>query len=195
MVFAINVSNRDNILIQSQSKQWARWAKKAQFGDKKAYTTLLRDIVPFIQSVLAGRLANQDWADDITQDILLSVHKSLHTYDPSRPFRPWLMSIITFRKTDYLRRYYRKRRHKSTGLDNPEFIEEHVTHSPHAGEWKDVQAQLQDLPDKQRKVIELMKIKGYTAKETAKKLDMSVSAVKVSAHRTMKKLTKAQGER
>ena len=47
---------------------------------------------------------------------------------------------------------------------------------------------LADLPDKQRKVFELIKLHGYSAQEVADEMGMSVSAVKVSAHRTMNKL-------
>jgi DNA-directed RNA polymerase specialized sigma24 family protein len=39
----------------------------------------------------------------------------------------------------------------------------------------------------------MMKIEGYTAKETAARLGMNESAVKVSAHRTMHKLKELLG--
>ena len=51
-----------------------------------------------------------------------------------------------------------------------------------------IEEAMSSLPEKQRVIVELMKIEGYTAKEVAKKLDMSESAVKVSAHRTYKLL-------
>jgi len=137
-----------------------------------------------------GRVANVDWVDDITQDILISVHKSLHTFSSDRPFRPWLMSIITFRKTDFLRKHYSRRGNMQTDLDDLSFQKNHVTNPTHAGEFKDIEKAMNALPDKQRKVFEMIKIKGYSAQEVANEMNMSVSAVKVSAHRTMKKLKK-----
>ena len=53
---------------------------------------------------------------------------------------------------------------------------------------KDIESALADLPENQRKVFEMIKIHGYSAKEVADEMGMSVSAVKVSAHRTMNKL-------
>ncbi len=171
-----------------REESWREWAKQAQAGDKAAYTLLLKDIVPFIRSVVMPTLANPDWVDDVTQDVLISVHKSLNTYSADRPFRPWLSTIIHFRRTDFLRRHYGARDNKRTTLENVDFQREHVTNSPFAGELKDIEKALDTLSGKQRKVFELIKIEGYTPKEVAGQMDMSVSAVKVSVHRSMKKL-------
>jgi len=175
---------------KTQSKQWSEWAAAAQAGDQKAYAKLLKDIVPSIQNILAGRLANYDWVDDITQEVLISVHKSLKTYSPERSFRPWLMAIVSFRRTDYLRKHYSSRQNVTTDLEDAGFQKGHVTNPLHAGEYIDVEKAMDALPAKQRKVFEMIKIKGYTAQEVADEMDMSVSAVKVSAHRTMKKIKK-----
>ena len=87
-----------------------------------------------------------------------------------------------------MRRYYSKRGDKKVDIENLDFQTEHVTKSEYAGELKDIEQALQDLPEDQRIIFQRMKIEGYTAKEVAKEMDMSVSAVKVSAHRTAKKL-------
>lgn len=173
---------------QLRGEVWQDWAIAAQEGNASAYNNLLREIAPFIRNSLVGGLANPDWADDITQEALISVHKSLKTYSPERPFRPWLMAIVNFRRTDFLRKHYNSRSDKQTPLDDLEFQKMHVTNPDHAGEYKDIENALQTLPEKQRKVFELMKIQGYTAQEVANQTGMSVSAVKVSAHRTMNKL-------
>ncbi len=172
---------------------WSNLAAKAQAGDKQAYAQLLNDIIPFTKSVIAGRLANPDWIDDITQEVLLSVHKSLKTYDPRMPFRPWLTAIIGFRKTDYLRKHYRQRDQKQMSVDVAEVHDLYVTNNEHAGEYKDIEEALNELPEKQRKVFQMIKIEGFTTQEVADKMNMTESAVKVSAHRTMKKLQKKLG--
>ncbi len=172
---------------------WTENAILAQSGDKSAYNELLRGIAPFIRNYILKSLANPDWADDITQEVLLSVHRSLETYSPDRPFRPWLMAIINFRRTDFLRKHYNARENKQTSLDSPDFLKTHVTEPNHAGEYKDIESALATLPEKQRRVFEMIKIEGYSAKEVANEMDMSVSAVKVSAHRTMNKLKEILG--
>ena len=177
----------------SQDDTWTQLAALSQKGDKAAYNQLLREIAPYIRNFVIKGLSNPDWADDIMQDVLVSVHKSLNTYSPDRPFRPWLMAIINFRRTDYLRKHYNSRQNKQTSMDDTAFIESHVTNPAHAGEYKDIEAALDSLPDNQRRVFEMIKLQGYTAKEVANQTGMSVSAVKVSAHRTMNKLKEILG--
>lgn len=172
----------------SKGEVWKDLAVRAQQGDKRAYAQLLHELVPFIKSVISGSLANQDWVEDIVQDVLISVHKSLSTYSGDRPFKPWVMSIIRFRKADLLRKYYKDLGHKKVSTENMEYYKQHVTDPGAVGELKDIEAALASLPEKQRKVFEMIKIHGYSTKEVAKEMGMSVSAVKVSAHRTMNKL-------
>jgi len=173
---------------QPRGDIWKDWAVAAQEGNKTAYNRLLSELAPFIRNYLISRVANPEWADDITQDVLISVHKSLKTYSGDRPFTPWLMAITNFRKTDFLRKHYSSRGDKQTTMDDAEFLSAHVTNPTHIGEYKDIEAALDSLPIKQRKVFEMMRIQGYTAKEVANEMKMSISAVKVSAHRTAGKL-------
>ena len=177
----------------TRDEQWNVWAAQSQAGDKKAYRQLLQDITPFIKSVIYNSLANPDWVDDLTQNILMSVHKSLNTYSPERPFKPWLMAIINFRHKDFLRAHYAKKHDKQAPFDEAILEKQYVTNPTHAGEYKDIEKAMAELPAKQRKVFRLMKIEGYSAKEVAEKMDMSVSAVKVSAHRTTNKLKERLG--
>ena len=172
----------------TQAEQWSRLAAEAQAGNKASYNQLLSEIFPYIRNSLVGGLANPDWADDIAQEVLISVHKSLHTYSGDKPFKPWLMAITNFRRTDFLRKHYAKRADKQAPIDVLEFSKEYVTHPEHAGEYKDIEKALQSLPEQQRKIFEMIKIHGFTAKEVANETGMSVSAVKVSAHRTTKKI-------
>lgn len=173
---------------QSRGDIWKDWAIAAQEGNKTAYNHLLSEVAAYTRNFLLSRVANPDWAEDITQEVLISIHKSLKTYSGDRPFVPWLIAIINFRKTDFLRKHYAARGDKQTDLENTEFLSEHVTNPDHAGEYKDIEAALDTLPLRQRKVFEMMRVQGYTAQEVANEMNMSVSAVKVSAHRTAHKL-------
>jgi hypothetical protein len=49
----------------SKAELWKSLAIQAQKGDQRAYGALLRDILPYIKSVLTGGLANPDWIDVI----------------------------------------------------------------------------------------------------------------------------------
>lgn len=166
---------------------WSQNAVLAQKGDARAYRALLTDIHPYIINAVSGQLANPEWAEEIAQEVLISVHKSLHTYQADRPFKPWLRAIINFRKSDFLRKHYRQKNHESVPLDDVDY-KENVTEPTAMGELKDIEGALDTLPDTQRRIFQMIKLEGQTIKDVAKTMDMSASAVKVSAHRTMKKL-------
>lgn len=173
------------------TSHWNELAQLSQQGDKRAYNTLLSEVFSYVRNYLVGGLSNTDAAEDIAQDVLVSIHKSLHTYSPDMPFKPWMMAIVHFRRADWLRSHYAKKKNKQTDLEDLAFQKQHVTEAPLAGEWKDMEAAVERLPAKQKTIFKLVRIEGYSMEEAAEKMEMTVSAVKVSVHRTLKKL---QGE-
>ena len=174
-------------------QDWQELAAAAQKGDKRAYHTLLQQLVPYIRNVLSGSLSDADAVEVIVQETLLSVHKSLKTYSPDLPFKPWLLAIVNFRRTDYLRKYYAGRQDRISPVDVLEFSDEHVTTQPSISELGEVELALSRLPERQRRIFRMIKIEGFSAQEVANEMGMNVSAVKVSAHRTLKKLREELG--
>lgn len=162
----------------------------AQNGDSKAYEHVLNEISQKIRGYLIKKLSNSDNAEDVLQEVLISIHRARHTYDSSRSLMPWIMSIVKFRFNDYLRKHYRSSLKDYVEISElqDKIADNDVTNEGFDSEL--LKKALQKLPQKQRKVVELMKVEGYTAKEVGGKLDMSVSAVKVTAHRAYKKLRK-----
>jgi RNA polymerase sigma factor (sigma-70 family) len=60
---------------------------------------------------MAAQALGRSAAEDVVQDVFLSVWKSAHTYDPQRgPVRPWLLQIAHFRIANELRRKSRRPR-------------------------------------------------------------------------------------
>ncbi len=172
----------------SNHTEWSELAAAAQNGDARAYNRLLSEIAPYLRAILSRGLSDRTAVEDIVQEILISVHKSLNTYTPDRPFKPWLLAIANFRRTDYLRRHYAGQKQAMVPLEEADDIAAVVTLPDAAPEYRDVQEALKALPPKQRDVFTKLKIEGYTAQEVANQTGMNVSAVKVSAHRTLQKL-------
>jgi len=140
---------------------------------KPPSTTLTRIVRAYARARLGATLA-----DDVVQETLISVHRARHTYDPRRPFGPWLLAIAHSRVVDAVRR--ERRRSMTEGhLDEEAAGEAHAENAPGL---RLVQA-LEQLAPRQRRVIELLKLEGLSAKEVARALGLSVSNVKVIAHR------------
>jgi RNA polymerase sigma-70 factor, ECF subfamily len=71
----------------------AHWVRRAQAGDRDAYGELVRRHQRAAIRV-AATIAGSDRAADAAQEGFLRAHRSLHRFDPRRPFRPWLLRIV-----------------------------------------------------------------------------------------------------
>lgn len=91
-----------------EDPKWRNAMREAQDGDGRAYAALLRACVPIIRASARGRGVPSDQVDDAVQDVLLTIHRVRHTYDPARPFLPWLRAIARARAVDLLRRHGRQ---------------------------------------------------------------------------------------
>ena len=154
-------------------------------GDQRAYSVLLQETSRMLRPLLAKRLSFANEVDDLLQEILISIHKARHTYDGSRPYKPWVYAIAKFRLHDHLRAHYSDQlRHADDLSELEDFLHENVTES--AISYESISAEVQKLPEKQAAILRLMHQEGYTAKEVAEKIGMKESAVKVAAHRAYK---------
>lgn len=156
--------------------------RKAQGGDKAAYAALLGAITPILRGFLYNRLGDGMDNEDLMQEILLAIHRASHTYNTSRPFKAWMFAIADHKVKDYLRAHYRRAVLKKVDFEAIQHtLADPVTSAPHPGELLD--EILETLPDKQRRIVRMMKIDGCSVEQVAKEMRMSRSAVKVSAHR------------
>jgi RNA polymerase sigma factor (sigma-70 family) len=171
------------------------WMGAAQQGDRAAYDHLLRTLVPIIRGVVRRQrsfLGDQD-LEDIVQDVLLSIHTVRATYDPARPFLPWLMAIVRNRLADGGRRYAHT---KAVAGIAEEFYETFQPVATNIDVDRDDEAAglrhaITRLPEGQRRALELLKLREFSLKEAAHETGMSVAALKVAAHRAIKTLRKA----
>lgn len=182
-----------------QDQRLADLMRSAQDGDANAYAALLREAVPLLRQTVRRRftfLQPQD-VEDLVQDILLSLHAARSTYDPTRPFLPWLMAITRNRMADGARRYVRRSANEVADGRLPETF-------PAEGanmlieSYRDAQALMQamaDLPPGQRRAIELLKLREMSLKEASAVSGTSVGALKVAVHRGISALRKALGAR
>ncbi|MCE2926201.1 MAG: sigma-70 family RNA polymerase sigma factor [Rickettsiales bacterium] len=154
-------------------------------GDQAAYGKFLSTIAPMLRRMVSRKLSQPD-VEDVVQEILISIHKARHTYDGKRPIMPWLYSIATFRITDHLRKHYSQMRHQSVDIADFENILSDVTEE--ASNHESIEELLENVPEKHKRILTLMHVEGYTAKEVGKKMGMNESAVKVAAHRAIKKI-------
>ncbi len=178
----------------ARERRWSQWMAQAQDGYRPAYEALLRDLVPFVRALVRTQLRTPAQhridLDDVVQDVLLTVHRVRHTYDPRLPFSPWLASIVLRRTVDAYRRRRRITDHETRDDTAGETFADPVANkNMEAGAIAArVQVALASLPAGQRRAFELLKLDGLSLQEAAARSGHSAGALKVAVHRAVKAL-------
>jgi RNA polymerase sigma-70 factor (ECF subfamily) len=162
---------------------------RAQDGDRDAYRSLLKEIEPYVRSI-AGRCFNrQTDAEDVVQDVLLTVHSIRNTYDPKRPFGPWLLAIANRRIIDRLRRHTRqKAREIELSAEHETFPDDPANLDSTISAEIALVGAIDKLPPDQREAIRMLKLNEMSLKEASQTSGRSIAALKVATHRAVKNL-------
>jgi RNA polymerase sigma-70 factor, ECF subfamily len=175
-------------------EDWSVLMARGQTGDQSSYRRLLLSITPYLRA-LAHRtgLGGPD-LEDAVQDVLMTLHTIRHTYDPARPFGPWLTAVARHRLLDRLRRRVRQAgRETELTAFHETFAAVETNHPETASEAGRLMTAIAALPEGQRRAIEMLKLKEMSLKEAAALSGQSETALKVSAHRAIKRLRKMLG--
>lgn len=160
----------------------ARLMAQAQRGDRAAYSGLLSECANWLEAYFR-RKAPPAQVADLVQEVLLAIHAKRATYDPARPFMPWLAAIARYRWVDALRRTYRQRETELLEDRVADLVEEEALLARIS-----LERMLAQLPPRHAEAIELTKIEGYSVTEAAARTGQSESAIKVNVHRGLKRL-------
>lgn len=161
-----------------------------QSGDVASYNRFLQQISPILRRIVAKKTPFSD-IEDVLQEILISLHRARHTYDGGRPLMPWVFAIAQFRINDHLRKLYAQ---PQDMVDIDAIAETLGSDVTKAGEENEsVEELLKDTPEREKRILTMMYVEGRTAKETAYHMEMKESAVKVAAHRAIKKVRESFG--
>jgi RNA polymerase sigma-70 factor (ECF subfamily) len=154
----------------------------AQSGDREAYRALLEDISAMLRGFLRRKLADPEDAADVLQEILMTLHRSRHTYDAARPFEPWLFAVVRNVMIDHARRRARTARVEVLAVDElPEAV------APEPVSSSDLlEDALRRLPAAQREAFEMIQMEGLSVAAAAERAGTSMGALRVRAHRAYK---------
>lgn len=171
-----------------RDRHWQNLMQAAQNGDQAAYARLLNEMLPVLRATVRRKWRNPNDVEDIVQDILLSIHTVRHTYDPARPFGPWLATIAARRIADAARRSSARSKNETTVEIMPETSSHDGTKYDQDAldDQGEIQRAMAGLSAPQRQAIELMKLRGLSLEETSVVTGKSVSSLKVTVHRAMK---------
>jgi RNA polymerase sigma-70 factor (ECF subfamily) len=131
-------------------------------------------------------------ADDAAQDAFLSALDRIETYDPSRPFGPWLMRIAANAAIDLLRR---------RAVRRADALHDAVPSPGRTPEAEAALAELRErirvalaaLPERQRIAVTLFDVEGYPHAEVAAILGIPEGTARSDVFHARRALRQALG--
>jgi RNA polymerase sigma-70 factor (ECF subfamily) len=143
-------------------------------------------------------LADEQFAQDVVQEVFLTVWRDASRYDPTRGgFSTWLLSMTHHKAVDAVRREETLRKRRTTA----DVLADRVSEAPQVDDevWSllrrsRVREALQLLPDPQREALTLAYFGGYTQREIAGLTDTPLGTVKTRMLAGMRRLREALEE-
>ncbi len=154
-------------------------------GDAAAHAELLGMLAIYLRGFLARKMGrNAADLEDLVQEALLAIHLKRDTYDTSQPFTAWAFTIARYKLIDW---YRRNRIRRTEPLDEASDLFA-GDNAEEVAVRRDLGKLVATLPEKQRALLEDVKIAGLSNAEAATKAGMTEGAVKVSIHRSLQVL-------
>jgi RNA polymerase sigma-70 factor (ECF subfamily) len=160
-------------------------------GNSQALSLLFERYGKLVYGFALKILKNPQEAEDLTQDVFLALWRNANKYPDCRYFVRYLISMTRSRSIDKLRSHSRKQKllekwgnsmNQQSQVPNPveaATLNERSEHIYHA---------LNQLPEKQREVIEMAYKNGLTQSDIAQQLDVPLGTVKSRSRQGLLKL-------
>lgn len=169
---------------------------RTRTGETDAFGQLVRRHQASVFNVCYRMCGNRGEAEDLAQETFIRAFRRLETFDPGRPFGPWIRRVAANLCYNHLgRRTPRlvpfedwQQPLEPARPGNPEAI------LAAAEQAAAVRAAILALPPPYRAVIELRHFQGLSYQEIAEALDTSLSQVKSHLFRARKSLAQQLGK-
>ena len=163
------------------------WMIAGLDGDAAAHRDLLATLGGFLRAYFARRLGpGAGEIEDLVQETLLAVHLKRATYDRAQPFTPWAYAVARYKLIDHLRR---ARRHIHIPLEDAGALI--GADDPQEGATRlDLERLLGQLPERQRALVDAVKIQGFSIEEAARARGVTAVSARVMLHRSLQWLSR-----
>ena len=178
--------------VEEREQRWGEAMCAERRGEVLAYERMLKEVATALRRSLTPRLVRVGLgaheAEDLVQEILIGLHGKRHTWDPARPFLPWLHAITRYKLIDFTRHRRREtRRRVDLPLEDWLEIVESPADEANRSLWE-VDRHLAVLPVSQRAIVRAIAVEGASVRNVAQGLATSEGAVRVTLHRAIRRL-------
>ncbi len=168
----------------------ARLVERVRAGDAEAYGELVRRHMRRAFSIAYRILEHREDAEDVVQEAFLRALERFGSLEPRRPFAPWMYRIVVNGALNY-RRARSVRRTEAI----PEDVRADGTPPDGAAERAELRRRLKQatasLPERQRTIVQLVELEGFTSAEAAEIMGLSDGTVRWHLHQARRTLREA----
>ena len=157
-----------------QAAEDAALIEDVREGRPGAFDRLYARYARMVHGILLARVSRPE-AEDLVQDVFLTVHRRLHTLREVRAFGGWLAMIARNRAMDHVRR-------EPSHVELPEDAAAPGSDDAEAFEALDA---IRALPEAYREPLMLRLVEGLTGPEIALRTGLTPGSVRVNLHRGM----------
>ena len=155
---------------------------RVQAGDAEAFDLIVRRYMRPAYAVAFRVLGHREDAEDVVQEAFLAALANIASFDTTRRFGPWLYRIVVTRGLNF--RKSRSRR-AAEPLEDAAVASRDVgpaAAAEQAGLRDTVMTALSQLPERQRMVVQLFELDGFSGVEIAEMLGVSPGTVRWYLH-------------
>jgi RNA polymerase sigma-70 factor (ECF subfamily) len=145
-------------------------------GDESAFKTLVVRHKEKVRSIIYLNLNASDAADDVAQDVFITVYKNLKNFRFESQFTTWLYRITINKCRDHLRKV--KIRNIFSPIKDSEADLGYTPDVENSDIARIVREAIKKLPDKLRIPLTLKDIEGLSYQEIAEAMDCEIGTVK-----------------
>lgn len=166
-------------------------ARKVQAGDRIALERLVRRYVRPVQAVVASFVSEAAEIEDVAQDTFVRALRSIDSYDPGRPFAPWLYQIARNAARNRIEAET-LRRTESLPVRGPAATEAQPDRRAEHAEFRTrLEEALDCLPEQRRTAFRLVDVEGMGAAEAGRIMGISPGTVRSHVHHARRHLRSA----
>ncbi|MES2457014.1 MAG: RNA polymerase sigma factor [Bacteroidota bacterium] len=153
--------------------------------DRKSQKALYQLFYSYSMRMCIRYARDKDEAVELVNDGFMRVFINMHKYDPAKPFRPWLSTIMINSSIDHYRKQIK--RIEMEELNAKHEIEDRESILSRIN-YEDLIKLVQKLSVSYRTVFNLFAIDGYSHEEIATMLSISVGASKSNLFKAREQL-------
>lgn len=159
-------------MVDSEQKKLEKIIGGCRNYEPERQEELYKKFYGYVLGVALTYCATRADADEVVNDSFMKVFENIESFDLSRPFKPWLRTIVVNTSIDKARAYKRFKNQVEIDEIQPASSVD-LEAELHA---KQIYKLLNKLPELLRFVFNMYEIEGYSHREIAGKLEIAESS-------------------